>query len=256
MVKVVDSIITYLKEIEASEDIEILLACETGSRAWGFPSPDSDYDVRLIYKHELNWYLRLSERKDTIERMLDDREIDISGWDLRKSLRLLQKSNPPLLERIQSPIVYRANEPFVSELNVIASQFYSRIANMHHYLSMAKKGIDEISGTEKYRLKKFFYTIRAAVACKWIVERNDIPPIVFQEMLNGLEIQPDIVQRIDELVSLKATKNESYLHSGENDLMKFISRCIELGETNSKSLPSAKGDLEVLNTFFMSAVIE
>jgi len=251
-----NSIAEYLKEIEAKENIEILLACETGSRAWGFPSPDSDYDVRLIYKHDLKWYLRLSERKDTIERMLDDREIDISGWDLRKSLRLLQKSNPPLLERIQSPIVYKSSEPFISDLNEIASQFYSRIATMHHYLSMAKKGIDEISGTEQHRLKKFFYTIRAAVACKWIVERDDIPPIVFQEMLNGLEIQPEIVQRIDELVSVKATKNESYLHSGEYDLMKFISRCIELGETNSKSLPSAKGDLEVLNAFFMSTVIE
>lgn len=251
-----ESIKKYLRALEAQEKVEILLACETGSRAWGFPSPDSDYDVRLIYKHDLNWYLRLSERKGTIERMLDDREIDISGWDLRKSLLLLQKSNPPLLERIQSPIIYKSNQSFVSELNELAIQFYSRIATVHHYLSMAKKGMDEISGTSEYRLKKFFYTIRSAVACKWIVERDEIPPIIFQEMLRGLEIQPAIVQKIEELVSLKATKKESYLHTGESDLLKFISRCIELGETNSKSLPSARGDMEALNLFFISTVNE
>lgn len=251
-----NTIKNYLREIEAQENIEILLACETGSRAWGFPSPDSDYDVRLIYKHDLSWYLRLSEGNDTIDRMLDNREIDISGWDLRKSLRLLLKSNPPLLERIQSPITYKSNQPFVSDLNEIASQFYSRIATMHHYLSMAKKGIDEISGTSEYRLKKFFYTIRSAVACKWIVERDEIPPIVFQEMLGGLEIQDFILQRIDELISLKATKNESYIHSGESDLIKFTSGCIELGEANFKSLPSARGDLEKLNAFFTSTVVE
>ncbi|HAN77121.1 MAG TPA: hypothetical protein DCQ31_04775 [Bacteroidales bacterium] len=75
---------SYLTEIEVANDIEILLACETGSRAWGFPSPDSDYDVRLIYKHKTDWYLSLTEPKDSIELMLDDNLIDISGWELRR----------------------------------------------------------------------------------------------------------------------------------------------------------------------------
>ncbi len=92
----------YLSELEQEKDIEILFACETGSRAWGFPSPDSDYDVRLIYKHHKDWYLSLSEGKDSIEFFLDNNEIDISGWELRKSLRLLWKSNASILERIQT----------------------------------------------------------------------------------------------------------------------------------------------------------
>ena len=86
----------YLSDLEKEKAIEILLACETGSRVWGFPSPDSDFDVRIIYKHEKDWYLSLTEEKDTIEYFLENNEIDISGWDLRKSLRLLWKSNPPL----------------------------------------------------------------------------------------------------------------------------------------------------------------
>ena len=94
----------YLDKIEIEKKVKILLACETGSRAWGFPSPDSDFDIRIIYVHKKDWYLSLNERKDSIELMFENNDIDITGWDLRKSLRLLHKSNPPLLERIQSPI--------------------------------------------------------------------------------------------------------------------------------------------------------
>ena len=112
-----EKILQYLKQIETEKGITILLACETGSRAWGFPSPDSDYDVRFIYRHDRNWYLSLNERKDTIERMFDNRDIDISGWDLRKSLNLLWKSNAALMERIQSPITYISDEAFVFEIN-------------------------------------------------------------------------------------------------------------------------------------------
>ncbi|KAA3624027.1 MAG: nucleotidyltransferase domain-containing protein, partial [Bacteroidetes bacterium] len=119
-----DKIRKYLSELEKDKGIEILLACETGSRAWGFPSPDSDFDVRIIYKHEKDWYLSLAEKKDTIDIFLDNNEIDISGWDLRKSLRLLWKSNPPLLERIQSPIIYKSDQEFVVGITAIAQKTY------------------------------------------------------------------------------------------------------------------------------------
>ncbi|MEP7144556.1 MAG: nucleotidyltransferase domain-containing protein [Ferruginibacter sp.] len=99
-----ENIKQILKEIEQMKNIKILYACETGSRAWGFPSPDSDYDIRFIYMHERDGYLSLNQRKDTIEWM--DGDLDITGWDLRKSLVLLQKSNVPLIERFQSPIEY------------------------------------------------------------------------------------------------------------------------------------------------------
>src|SRR5690606_34964598 len=134
-----EKIINYLKQVETEYNIEILLACETGSRAWGFPSPDSDYDVRFIYRHPKDWYLSLNEKKDTIEKMYENNEFDLSGWDLKKSLNLLLKSNAALLERIQSPIVYLSDENFLFELNELTKNTYSKIATMHHYLSMSEK---------------------------------------------------------------------------------------------------------------------
>lgn len=249
-----EKIKNYLTELEKEKGIKILLACETGSRAWGFPSPDSDYDVRVIYKHEKDWYLSLVEEKDTIELFLENNEIDISGWDLRKSLRLLWKSNPPLLERIQSPIIYKADDAFLEGLNSMANVTYSRIATMHHYLSMAKKAFDEVSTSKEYKLKKFFYALRASVACLWILESEQMPPIEFGKMLNGLNLNTDLTHRIGELIELKSTISESYLHSGEHDLIEFMKVSIARADTEAKNLPAAKGRLSELNAFFINTL--
>ncbi len=95
-----------LRRIEDAENIKILLAVESGSRAWGFASPDSDYDVRFVYIRSLEDYLRLDATRDVIELPIDD-VLDINGWDLQKTLRLLHKSNPTLFEWFSSPIVYK-----------------------------------------------------------------------------------------------------------------------------------------------------
>jgi predicted nucleotidyltransferase len=244
----------YLKDIEEKFDITILLACETGSRAWGFPSPDSDYDVRLIYKHEKDWYLSLAEEKDTIEMMLDDNEIDISGWDIRKALRLLWKSNPPLLERIQSPITYICDDSFLLEMNSIANNVYSRIATIHHYLSMSKNCFSEIDQKESFKLKKLFYALRSSIACKWILERDEIPPISFTKMFNGLEFSNEIKEKIFDLIELKAQKDESYYHSGENGLFILIEELIADADLRAKHLPAGNGNFEALNDFFKKAI--
>lgn len=240
----------YLSDLEKEKGIEILLACETGSRAWGFPSPDSDFDVRVIYKHDKNWYLSLTEEKDTIEYFLENNEIDISGWDLRKSLRLLAKSNPPLLERIQSPIIYKVDKEFLTGINSVAQKTYSRIATIHHYLSMAKKAFEEVANSEDYKLKKFFYALRASVACLWILEKEEIPPIEFGKMLNGLDLPENLKIRIGELIAIKSTISETYLHKGEKELIEFMKTCIERADNESQILPSSKGQMSDLNDFF------
>jgi predicted nucleotidyltransferase len=240
----------YLSDLENDKGIKILLACETGSRAWGFPSPDSDFDVRIIYKHDKDWYLSLTEEKDTIEYFLLNNEIDISGWDLRKSLRLLWKSNPPLLERIQSPIIYKVDKEFLIGINIIAQQTYSRIASIHHYLSMAKKAFEEVIITEDYKLKKFFYALRASVACLWILEKTEIPPIEFGKMFHDLNIPENLKNRIEELVEIKSTISETYFHKGENELIEFMKTCIERAESESQSLPTSNAQMNDLNDFF------
>lgn len=240
----------YLADLEKEKGIEILLACETGSRAWGFPSPDSDFDVRVIYKHDKDWYLSLEQEKDTIEYFLENNEIDITGWDLRKSLRLLWKSNPPLLERIQSPIIYKVDNDFLQGIHSIAQMTYSRIATIHHYLSMAKKTLEEVVGSKVYKLKKFFYALRTSVACLWILEKEEIPPIEFGKMLSELTLSSKLKTRIEELIELKSTISETYLHQGEKVLIEFMLSCIERAEKESKGLPTSKGNITELNNFF------
>jgi len=238
-----------IQHLEEELRIKVLFACETGSRAWGFPSPDSDYDVRLIYVHSLDWYLQLSEPKDTLDRMLADREIDISGWEIRKSLRLLQKSNAALLERIQSPILYQFDDSFLQQIHQLAPQFYSRISTLHHYLGLAKKSFAPISNVPSYRLKKFFYALRAASVCQWILEKDEVPPIEFPKVLAGIPVSESIRERIRELISLKATVSESYEHKGEPEILTFIAHAIEQAEAKGSKLPAAKGDTKSLNTF-------
>jgi predicted nucleotidyltransferase len=252
---VTEKIQQYLSQIESENDIEILLACETGSRAWGFPSPDSDYDVRFIYKHKHEWYLTLGEQKDTIEAMFEQNDFDLSGWDIRKSLQLLRKSNPPLLERLQSPIQYRVREGFLEELLPLAQQQYSKIATMHHYFSMSRKIFAEFGSEQEVKLKKLFYALRTAVACKWILERPDMPPIDFHIMMSGLEIPVFIKDRIQSLISLKSTQPESYLHPAEPEINEYISDLLNRAEKQAQSLPAGKGSYEDLQHYFRRMVL-
>lgn len=245
---------SYIAQLEQEKNIKVILACETGSRAWGFPSPDSDYDIRLIYVHQLDWYLSLSNQKDTIERMFENNELDFTGWDLRKSLMLLKKSNAVLLERIQSPILYQVDEDVLVKFRAIADQYYSRISTIHHYLSMAKKFREEIKPKEPYKLKKFFYLLRSSLATRWILEQPQMPPIVFQEMLEELSLNDVRKNRIQELVQLKAYQEESYFHQGEEDLFCLIDECISRAEQERIALPSSKGESSDLDDFFKETI--
>jgi len=248
-------IIKTLKKLEHEYKVTILYACETGSRAWGFPSPDSDYDIRVIYKHPLDWYLSLSDKKDTIEQMLNNKEFDISGWDIKKSLQLLLKSNPPLLERIQSPVVYIRNDEFMEEFKTLAKPAYSRIATLHHYLSLAKKCFKELEGKKEYKLKKFFYGLRTSFACKWILVKETPPPIIFQDMVYELCQEESIVQRIEELIQLKSIKNEDYMHpKDEKAIVELMKKFIEEAESKAKSLPSNRVDRISYDSFFQKVI--
>lgn len=246
----IEKIKKYISDLEKEKDIKILWACETGSRAWGFPSPDSDYDIRLIYVHKKDWYLTLSEPKDTVERMLDNNDIDISGWELKKSLKLLRKSNASLLERIQSPIVYQSDTAFINDLLPLAQSHYSKIATMHHYLSMSKKFYSELHTEETFKLKKFFYTLRSAFVCKWILDKEEMPPIEFDKIYKNLGLEPSIIADIEALIQLKSTISESYVHSGEHGLLSLIQSFINEADAVKYDLPSSNGSHEELNAFF------
>lgn len=245
-----------LKQIEEQYKVKVLYACETGSRAWGFPSPDSDYDVRMIYVHEQDWYLSLSEGKDTIEMMANDGDLDITGWDIRKCLRLLWKSNGALLERIQSPIVYRNTEGLIPMFSEHAEKCFAPIAAMYHYLGMAYTSFNEVENKENVKLKKLFYSLRATLACKWILDKDTIPPIVFARMVEELDFAPVLKERIKYLVELKSGKNESYIHNAEPELNSFIRTQLDLAEGKANELKGRKDKDVDLDLFFRMVLKE
>lgn len=244
----------YIKQVEEKRNITVILACETGSRAWGFPSPDSDYDVRVVYKHDIDWYLTIMDKKDGFDTMFEDREIDISGWELRKSLRLLYKSNAAMLERIQSPIIYQQDNAFVTGIREIAPVCYSKIATMYHYLGMANKCIADVDANADYKLKRFFYALRASTACRWILDNDDMPPIHFPTMLAGLDVKTSIAERIAELIAIKAEKSEGYFHTGEAEIIAFMQQSLQLAGDNASQLSGSKKGKDALNALFQAQV--
>ena len=249
-----ETIKARLTELERQYSVKILFACETGSRAWGFPSPDSDYDVRIIYKHDLDWYLSLADRDDTIEYMSKNGELDITGWDIKKCLQLMWKSNGALLERVQSPIVYSEEAGMAEAMKSYAFRCFSPIATMHHYLGMAKKSFAEVERRSETKLKRLFYALRAALACKWITDKGTPPPIVFMAMVNELHFDARLKARIIELIDLKSGKSERYLHPAEHDLNDFITAEIMAADKVFNTLPGRKEKEVELDNFFAEVV--
>lgn len=245
-----EKILQKLKEIELQKNVEILFAVESGSRAWGFASPDSDYDIRFIYKHEADYYLSLWEKPDVIEFMTED-DLDGSGWDLRKAVKLLAKSNAPLLEWLYSPVVYYANEEFATAMRELAKDCFSPIAVLHHYLGTTKNFM-EVCEMEEVKLKSYFYALRTALAGKWIIENNSFPPVDFMELL---PIAPQNIQeKTKELMVIKASQDEKYLHQKETLITDFLLETVKFNQENASSLKSGKKMNEELDGVFMRLI--
>lgn len=177
-------IVNKLNEIEQKENIKILLAVESGSRAWGFASTGSDYDVRFIYVRKPEHYLRLEKTRDVIELPIND-ELDINGWDLDKTLRLLYKSNPTLFEWFSSPVVYRKTG-FSDRIAPLLKEYFTPSNSIYHYLGTAKSNyVAYIRGKDEVKAKKYFYVLRPLLACRWIIERQCPPPMLFDDLKNA-----------------------------------------------------------------------
>lgn len=189
-----------LREIEKKENIRILLAVESGSRAWGFASPDSDYDVRFIYVRPKEDYLRLERVRDVIELPIND-VLDINGWDLQKTLRLLYKSNPTLFEWFSSPIVYMETE-FAKQFRSMMNNYFSDKRSLYHYISMAEGNYREYLKRDMVRAKKYFYVLRPVLACRWILEKGTPPPMRFSELMDS-QLPKELLEDAKILLELK-----------------------------------------------------
>jgi predicted nucleotidyltransferase len=196
-----------LQRIEREQGVRVLFAVESGSRAWGFPSRDSDYDVRFIYARDCEWYLGLDDRRDVIEAQVSD-DLDISGWDLRKALKLLRKSNPSLLEWIKSPIVYRADPVFSLLFGLLAAEFHSPERSFRHYLHMAQGNHRAYLRADRVRLKKYLYVLRPLLACRWIERGLGPVPMKFESLVDPLVDDAGLRFHIAVLVARKRAGEE------------------------------------------------
>jgi uncharacterized protein len=192
-----------MTEIEASEDVTVLLAVESGSRAWGFASKDSDFDVRFIYVRPRDWYLSIGTQRDVLEYPIDTHGLDISGWDLKKALQLFAKSNPPLLEWLQCPMIYKQEAGFAQELHSLLPHFYSRTSCYHHYAHMAAGNMREYLRGDIVWIKKYFYVLRPLLAMSWIRSRPGPVPIEFEKLVHASVVDKDVLAAIESLLASK-----------------------------------------------------
>ena len=239
-----------LKEIEEKENIKILHCVESGSRAWGFASPDSDYDVRFIYVRPKEFYLRLDKTRDVIEWQLDD-TLDINGWDLSKALSLLYKSNPTLFEWNSSPIVYKTTKEW-EQIATIINKYFVAKSGLYHYLSTAKSNYREYLKGEIVRLKKYFYVLRPLLACKWILAENTPPPMLFSELMHKY-LDESIREDVFKLLDLKMNNPEITEGKRFEKVNEYLDKTILEIEEQIKSLPYLhKQSWDELNNVFLS----
>lgn len=226
-------ILEKLKDIESSENIRILLAVESGSRAWGFASPDSDYDVRFIYARATEDYLKLEGVRDVIEEPINE-VLDISGWDIKKTLQLLYRSNPTIFEWMSSPIVYLDNG-LRDRIKPLLSEYFYPQKSIYHYLSMAKNNDREFLKWDVVKAKKYFYVLRPILACKWILSRNLPPPMRFSELLDA-ELDSEIKPEVDSLLDLKLNAPERKLIPRVEPLNEYLHDSMQRIELQVKKL--------------------
>lgn len=215
-------ILSALRQMEEENGVEILLAVESGSRAWGFASEDSDYDVRFVYKRSLRDYLRVSVPRDVIELPIVD-ELDVNGWDLLKALRLFRKSNPSLMEWLFSPVVYLERGAFAGQLREWVQEHYSFQRLVLHYLNMAKGTYrSHLQGKPEIPLKKYLYVLRPLVCIRWVEQCLSAPPTSIWTALEGIELPSDVRSSLMELLYRKMGADELRLGPTDPNLDRFI----------------------------------
>ncbi|OMP67893.1 nucleotidyltransferase domain-containing protein [Domibacillus epiphyticus] len=203
------TIINTLKKLESDYNVKVLYACESGSRAWGFPSRYSDYDVRFIYVHPPETYLSIDpvgigKKRDVIDVPMNDL-LDVSGWELTKALKLFRKSNPPLLEWLHSTIIYYEAFSTIHQMKKLNNSIISPASCLHHYLNMANKNVGALLHGEQVKMKMYFNALRPVLAAKWIEQLNEFPPLEFQQLLERFVPNGEVRTKIDILLKRKMT---------------------------------------------------
>jgi len=249
--KMKDLIINKLEEIEKTKRVNILFAVESGSRAWGFESPDSDYDIRFVYKKDIRKYLSLWEENSTIQFMTEE-DLDGVGWDLQKASKLLAKSNASFLGWLFSPIVYFSHGETLEKMRSLANENFNPVSGFYHFHSM-NKGFHEKLEAERFTIKEFFYAIRTALCANWILKNKTIPPVLFTELFELISNHQS--KLLLDLVQLKASTAETGIVSIHPDLLNMAKTIVLENESKKNSLKKVKLNSIAFNEFFINEVL-
>ncbi|MEQ6970380.1 nucleotidyltransferase domain-containing protein [Pectobacterium polaris] len=238
-----------LQDVEERYQVKVLYACESGSRGWGFSSPDSDYDVRFLYVHRPEWYLRVEPQRDVIELPIDD-ELDVCGWEWRKALGLLKRANPTLIEWLDSPVVYQEDRETTSDLRAAVPTWFSPSKARWHYLSMARKNFRGYLQDETVRLKKYFYVLRPLLAVRWIEAGKGMPPMRFSQLLAGTVDDPYLLAEIHQLLEIKQRSGEAEYGPRREAIHAFITQML-----NDADNPAVLPDSQSVDDTMLDALL-
>lgn len=245
------TIISTLAEVEQQHNIKILYSCESGSRAWGFPSPDSDWDVRFMYVRPYDYYLSVVDRGLDLHFPITG-ELDMYGWDIRKVLKLVLKSNTTPFEWLQSPIIYRENSSFQQALWQLCQHYFSQRSNIHHYLGIARGALETMENESEIKIKKLFYVLRPLLAAKWCLEKNSIAPMTIDPLIDLLP--PGMKQHVQELIQFKATAAEGEVIKVDPALQAYITQQISSTTEACAPLPQNRFEPAMLDAFFIKMI--
>ena len=246
-------ILQRLKDIESKYDVKVLLAVESGSRAWGFASKDSDYDVRFVYVHKKDWYLTLIEGRDVIEEMDPDGVMDFAGWDIKKALLLMGKGNCAFAEWLNSPIIYYKDEEFFKSVNCLKDDYFRKVSAVNHYYHMATNHDKRYLEKRGCELKRFMYHLRGLLAAKYAALYGTYPPVLFGDLVDKMVCDTSIKAEIVDLVRLKQESREHNTMIVSDSLVIFAERLAAEIESMLGTFPDEKQmEYQKLDQFFLN----
>ncbi len=247
-----------VQAFEKENKVRVILAIESGSRAWGFPSKDSDYDVRCIYVHPFKDNLSVRSLRDVIEADIVHDEalgvsFDFNGWDIRKALCLAIKSNPVLYEWFQSPIAYMVDEPVISRLRIFMQETASLAAFKNHYYNLANNAWVQIQETKDgVKIKRYCYALRPALALHWICRKNTVPPMDMHSLVAAIE-DAALIDEIGALIAIKASAEENDIISRNSTFDAFIELVLKKKPRKIKE-PIASESFEKADELFRNII--
>jgi predicted nucleotidyltransferase len=246
----------HLAGLTTQYDCRILFAGESGSRAWGLSSPDSDYDVRFIYAHYAKWYLSIEDHRETIETVFPD-DIDFAGYELRKALRLFSACNIPINEQIQSPVLYGGDPVFLEKFQSLIPLYFNKKRALFHYVNIASQTMSQAVKGLSVGLHRFFYIVRPLLACEWIEAHDSMPPTEFQKLLEEDFLPLPSMNEVTDMMQRKAVAVERETVMLSKTLLYWLTESLKKHQESLQILPSVNStvSLEPLNELFRNSIL-